>query len=435
MTNGEPRSGLRWAVIAMIAAATVINYIDRNALAVMWPQVSKDIGADKSDYALLVTVFMLAYAFGQALFGRIFDVVGTRMGFAIAIVIWSMSIGLHSVARTLGVFAVLRVTLGIGEAGNWPGAAKANALWFPAKERAFAQGIFNAGASLGGIISAPFVALLFAGFGWQGTFLVIAAFGLLWLLPWLWLYRSDPATHPWLSENERAHILGGSGAENIAATAAITGYSPNFREMLSHKQSWAVIVSRFFLDPVWWLFVSWLPIYLAETFGFDVKQIGYFAWVPFVGAMLGSLSGGWMSGALIGRGWSALNARRVMITAGGVIMMPALLLTMGAADPLYAVLLIAVVLFGFQVAINNIQTLPADFFGGGTVGSLAGISGAAAVAGTLITTWLVPELTKVSFAPIFAIAAGLVPIAILSVWLLGGRTAPIQSRNYSNQQG
>ncbi len=435
MKTGEPRSGLRWAVIAMIAAATVINYIDRNALAVMWPQVSKDIGADKSDYALLVTVFMLAYAFGQALFGRIFDVVGTRMGFAIAIVIWSVSIGLHSVARTLGVFAVLRVTLGIGEAGNWPGAAKANALWFPAKERAFAQGIFNAGASLGGIISAPFVALLFAGFGWQGTFLVIAAFGLLWLLPWLWLYRSDPATHPWLSKNERAHILGGSGAENIAANAAITGYSPNFREMLSHKQSWAVIVSRFFLDPVWWLFVSWLPIYLAETFGFDVKQIGYFAWVPFVGAMLGSLSGGWMSGALIGRGWSALNARRVMITAGGVIMMPALLLTMGAADPLYAVLLIAVVLFGFQVAINNIQTLPADFFGGGTVGSLAGISGAAAVAGTLITTWLVPELTKVSFAPIFAIAAGLVPIAVLSVWLLGGRTAPIQSRTHSNQQG
>ncbi|URW74714.1 MFS transporter [Sphingomonas donggukensis] len=419
------RGGLRWVVIAMIALATVINYIDRNALAVMWPEVSKDIGADKADYALLVTVFMLAYAFGQALFGRIFDVVGTRMGFAIAIVIWSLSIGLHSVARSLGVFAVLRVTLGIGEAGNWPGAAKANALWFPARERAFAQGIFNAGASLGGIVSAPFVALLFAGFGWRGTFVVIAAFGLLWLLPWLWLYRSDPATHPWLSEAERAHIL---GTDQTAADAPVapTAYAPGFREMLTHRESWAVIVSRFFLDPVWWLFVSWLPIYLAETFGFDVKQIGYFAWVPFVGAMLGSLSGGWLSGKLIERGWSALNARRVMITAGGVIMLPALLLTMGAADPLYAVLLIAVVLFGFQVAINNIQTLPADYFGGGTVGSLAGISGTAAVAGTLVTTWLVPELTKVSFAPIFAIAAGLVPVAVLSVWLLGGRSAPVQ---------
>ncbi len=386
------KSGLRWWVIGLIALATVINYIDRNALAVMWPEVSKDIGADKADYALLVTVFMVAYAFGQALFGRLFDVIGTRMGFAVSIVVWSVSIGLHSVARGLGLFALLRVTLGIGEAGNWPGAAKANALWFPARERAFAQGIFNAGASLGGIISAPFVALLFVGFGWQATFLIIASFGFLWLLPWLWLYRSDPAAHPWLSENERAHILG-AGPDDIAATASVTGYSPGFAQMLGHKQSWSVIVSRFFLDPIWWLFVSWLPIYLAETFGFDVKQIGYFAWVPFVGAMLGSLSGGWFSGALIGRGVSALNARRVAITIGGAIMLPALLLTMQAADPLYAVLLIAVVLFGFQVAINNIQTLPSDYYGGGTVGSLAGISGTAAVAGTLITTWLVPELT------------------------------------------
>lgn len=421
------KNNLRWWVIALIALATVINYIDRNALAVMWPQISKDIGADKTDYAWLVTVFMLAYAFGQGLFGRIFDVIGTRMGFAVSIILWSVSIGLHAVARTLGVFVILRVTLGIGEAGNWPGAAKANALWFPARERAFAQGIFNAGASLGGIISAPFVALLFVGFGWQITFLIIATFGVIWLLPWLWLYRSDPATHPWLSQAERAHILGGSGADDIVATAAVTGYSPGFREMLRHKQSWAVIVSRFFLDPVWWLFVSWLPIYLAETFGFDVKQIGFFAWVPYVGAMFGSLLGGWFSGMLIGRGWSALNARRVAITIGGAIMLPALLLTMQAADPLYAVLLIAVVLFGFQVAINNIQTLPSDYFGGGTVGSLAGISGTAAVAGTLITTWLVPELTKVSFAPIFAIAAGLVPVAVLSVWLLGGRSAPIQN--------
>ncbi|MES2753979.1 MAG: MFS transporter [Pseudomonadota bacterium] len=423
------RGKLRWGVIALIAVATVINYIDRNALAVMWPEVSKDIGADKADYAFLVTMFMLAYAFGQALFGRIFDVIGTRMGFAVSIVVWSVSIGAHALARSLGMFAFLRVTLGIGEAGNWPGAAKANALWFPAHERAFAQGIFNAGASLGAIISAPLIALLFTGFGWQATFAIIAVFGFLWLLPWLWLYRSDPDTHPWLSARERAHILG-AGADDIAASAATlrSSYSPGFAAMLRHKESWAVIGSRFFLDPVWWLFVSWLPIYLAETFGFDVKQIGLFAWVPFVGAMLGSLSGGYLSGALIKRGWTPLNARRTMITLGGAIMLPPLLLTMTAATPLYAVLLIAVILFGFQVAINNIQTLPSDYFGGGTVGSLAGFSGMAAVAGTLITTWLVPVLTKVSFAPIFGIAAAIVPVAVACVWLFGGRTAPVQPK-------
>lgn len=419
-------SGLRWYVIALIAIATVINYIDRNALAVMWPEISKEIGADKSDYALLVTIFMLAYAFGQALFGRIFDVIGTRMGFAVSIVVWSVSIGLHAAARSLGMFAVLRVTLGIGEAGNWPGAAKANALWFPARERAFAQGIFNAGASLGAIVSAPLIALLFTMVGWQTTFVIVAVFGFLWLLPWLWLYRADPDVHPWLSERERAHIAG-TGPDDTARTPP-AAYSPGYGAMLRHKQSWAVIVSRFFLDPVWWLFVSWLPIYLSETFGFDVKQIGLFAWVPFVGAMLGSLSGGWLSGKLIARGWDVLAARRTVITMGGAIMLPPLLLTMQAADPLYAVLLIAVILFGFQIAINNIQTLPSDYFGGGTVGSLAGLSGMSAVAGTLITTWLVPVLTKTSFAPIFAIATAIVPVAILSVWLLGGRTAPVKSK-------
>jgi len=206
------------------------------------------------------------------------------------------------------------------------------------------------------------------------------------------------------------------------------------RQLLRHRQSWGLILSRFFLDPVWWLFVSWLPIYLNETFGFDVKQIGTFAWVPFVGAMLGSLSGGWFSGALIARGWSVDAARKTAIGLGCAIMLPALLLTMTAATPLYAVLLIAAILFGFQVAINNIQTLPSDWFGGGAVGSLAGISGTAAVAGTLVTTWLVPEMTKVSFAPIFLLAAVIVPLSFISIWLIGGRIAPVADPNISTEE-
>lgn len=416
---------LRWLVISLIGLATVINYIDRNALAVMWPAVSKEIGADKSDYALLVTLFMLAYAFGQSVFGRIFDVIGTRLGFAVSILFWSLSIGLHSVVRSLGILAVLRVTLGVSEAGNWPGAAKANALWFPQKERALAQGIFNAGASLGAIVSAPLVALLFTAFGWRMTFLFIGVLGFLWLVPWLFLYRADPETNPWLTPGERNHILGTAEAQSRKAD----GYAPGWTEMLRHRQSWAIILSRFFLDPVWWLFVSWLPIYLAETFGFDVQQIGLFAWVPFVGAMAGSLIGGWLSGALIARGKTVNFARKTAITLGCAIMLPPLLLTMHAGSPLYAVLLIAVILFGFQMAINNIQTLPADYFAGGTVGSLAGLGGTAAVAGTLVTTWLVPAMTKASYAPIFALAAALVPASLLCIWLLGGRIAPLSSPN------
>jgi ACS family hexuronate transporter-like MFS transporter len=417
------RGGLRWVIVGLVGLATVINYIDRNALAVMWPAVSRDIGADKSDYALLVTIFMVAYAVGQSLFGKILDVIGTRMGFAVSILVWSVSIAAHSLVRSLGVLSLLRVTLGVSEAGNWPGAVKANALWFPPRERALAQGVFNSGAAIGAIVSAPLVALLYEAIGWRATFLVVGVLGFLWLLPWLFVYRADPDAHPWLSTAERAHIADRGGAPGSAAT----DYSPRVRQLLRHRQSWAIIVSRFFLDPVWWLFVSWLPIYLAETFGFDVRQIGLFAWVPFVGAMLGSLGGGWLSGALIRRGWATLTARRLAVTLGGAIMLPALILTSRASDPLIAVLLMAVILFGFQVAINNIQTLPSDFFGGGAVGSIAGIGGTAAVAGTLVTTWLVPVMTTHGYGPIFVLAAAIVPVGVASLWLLGGRVSPVSA--------
>ncbi len=412
-------SGFRWVVIGLIAIATIINYIDRNALAVMWPEISKEIGASKEDYALLVTIFMIFYAIGQSLFGRIFDRVGVRIGFGISILAWSASIALHAVASSIASFSVFRAMLGVSEAGAWPGTAKANAEWFPTRERAFAQGIFNSGAAVGAIVSAPLIAYLFLVFGWKGTFLLIGALGALWLLPWLLLYRAGPDSHPWVSDAERAHILGGRPAAAADEPAVGVG------ELLRHKQSWGIIVSRFFLDPVWWLFVSWLPIYLAETFGFDIKQIGLFGWAPYVGAMLGSLFGGWLSGRLIRAGWSVDRARKSAIVLGGAIMMPALLVAARAGDPLLAVLTIAVVLFGFQVAINNIQAMPADFFSGKSVGSLAGVSGTSAVVGVLATTWLVPAMTKISYAPIFILAAVIVPLSVLAIFL-GGRIEPVR---------
>ncbi|KAF1720843.1 MFS transporter [Pseudoxanthomonas wuyuanensis] len=411
------RSAFRWVIVALIAIATVINYIDRNALAVMWPEISGQIGATKEDYALLVTIFMLFYAAGQFVFGRLFDIIGTRLGFALSISIWSLSIALHAVANSVLSFGIFRAMLGISEAGAWPGAVKANAEWFPARERALAQGIFNAGASIGAIVSAPLIALLFLALGWKGTFLLVGALGFIWLLPWLIIYRAGPDRHPWVSEAERALIL---DAPAEADTVAKPAYLPTLRQIMSHRQSWGIVLARFFLDPIWWLFVSWLPIYLAETFHFDIKQIGIFAWVPFVGAMLGSLSGGWLSGRLIAAGWSVGRARKWTITLGGAIMAPALLGAVFAADPVVAVLTIAAVLFGFQIAIGNIQTLPGDVFHGKSVGSLAGIGGMAAVAGTLITTWLVPVMTTQSYAPMFILVAALVPLSLIAVWLVTG---------------
>jgi ACS family hexuronate transporter-like MFS transporter len=418
------RSYVRWLIVALIAVATVINYIDRNALAVMWPEISKDVGATKEDYALLVTVFMLFYAAGQFVFGRLFDIIGTRLGFALSIAVWSISIALHSVTHSILSFSIVRAMLGISEAGAWPGAVKANAEWFPARERALAQGVFNAGASIGAIISAPLIALLFVWLGWRGTFILIGAIGFVWLLPWLIIYRAGPDKHPWVSAAERVLIL---DAPTEQPAVPKVEYAPNVRQLLGHRQTWGILATRFFIDPIWWLFVSWLPIYLADTFGFDIKQIGIFAWVPYVGAMIGSLGGGWLSGRLIGAGWSVDRARKWVITLGGAIMAPALLGAVLATDPVWAVVTIAFVLFGFQIAIGNIQTLPGDIFNGKSVGSLAGLGGMAAVAGTLITTWLVPVMTRDSYAPIFILVAALVPASLLALWLVTGRVEKVDA--------
>jgi len=418
--------GLRWLVITLVAIATIINYIDRSALAVMWPGIASELGMDKRDYANIVTVFLIGYAVGQSLFGKLFDAVGTRIGFLLSIVVWSGAIALHFVARSAMSFGLFRVLLGVGEAGNWPGATKAIAEWFPVRERALGQGIFGAGASLGSVIAPPLVAFLYAYVGWKTTFLLIGSLGFLWIVPWLIVYKSGPGTHPWVTAEEREYILTGQRAGTAAAQ---DDYVPTLRQLLRHRQSWSVIAARFFIDPVWWLFVSWLPLYLNERFHFDVKEIGMFAWVPYVGAAVGALSGGWFCGHLLARGWTVNRARKFVIGLGLVIMLPALLFSAAAETPLLAVLSIGVILFGFQAAITNIQTLPSDFFSGKTVGSLAGLSGTSAVLGVIICMQLVPVLTTGGdYTPFFILGALLLPLVFLSIWL-GGPVARVQPKH------
>lgn len=414
--------GLRWWIVGLVALATVINYIHRSSLSVMWPDISRDLHMTKEDYSLIITSFMIFYAIGQSLSGKLFDMVGTRIGFVISIVVWSVSAGLHSAATSLLSLNFVRATLGLGEAGNWPGAAKSNAEWFPSKERAFAQGIFNAGASLGAVIAAPMIALIYIYLGWKLTFIIISVFGLLWIIPWWFVNRATPDKHPWITEEERSLILEGRPAsKGSAAEKAMP-----VRRLLAYKQTWAIVVSRFFVDPIWWLFVNWLPIYLAEQFGFNIKEIGYFAWVPYVGAAAGSLLGGWVSGHYIAAGWSVNKARKSVIVAGSLIMLPALLASAYASTPVAAVCLIAVVLFGFQIVINNIQTLPSDYFSGANVGTVAGLGGTSAVVGVLITSWFVPAMTKTSYVPFFMLGASLVPLSLLALFALGGTITAVE---------
>jgi len=388
---------LRWFIVSLVALATIINYIDRGALAVMWPAISNDLGLTKTDYAIIINVFTFAYAFGQSIFGKIFDWIGTRLGFVLAISVWSIATVLHAVASGFASFAIFRGLLGVSEAGNWPGATKANAEWFPIKERAFAQGIFNSGAAIGGIFSGPIVGLLFVYFdSWRATFITIGVLGLLWLIPWLILYKSGPKSHPWLSEEERDYILSGQRNQE---TNEVAEYAPTSGEILSRKESWGVILASFFLDPIWWLFVAWLPLYLSETYGFGVAEIAKYSWVPFVGAMIGAWFGGLLAQNRLKSGWSVNKTRKFVIGLGGVIMLVSLLLTIKASSPLVAVLLMAVILFGFQTAVGNIQTLPSDFYSGKSVATLAGFAGTAAKLAVVGLNSLIPIITVNSYAP------------------------------------
>jgi ACS family hexuronate transporter-like MFS transporter len=416
--------GLRWYIITLIGIATVINYIDRSAINIMWPYIYKDFGiADaesKQSLAYITTFFMIAYAIGQTVTGKLMDAIGTRLGFVVSIVGWSVSIALHAVAKAMASFTVFRFFLGLFEAGNWPGATKSNAEWFPVKERAIAQGIFGAGASLGGVVAAPFIAGLYVAFGWQATFAGIAVLGIIWIIPWLIINKATPDKHPWITKEEQTYILSDQTKAINTTTEITDAPAYKWKELLRFKRTWSIILSRFFIDPVWWLFVTWLPTFLKEQFQFDIKQVGAFAWVPYLFAALGGLLGGFYSSWLIRKGKNAAAARRSAILIGCIIMLSSLIATVFVLqnlknEPALAIALISATLFGFQFLINNLQTLPSDYFHGKNVGTVAGMGGTSAVLGTLVTTLSVPILTQTSYVSFFVLAAVLVPLSYISL--------------------
>lgn len=441
--------GLRWWVVGLVAVATVINYIDRGALGYLWSDMSTDIwpqsvGESEDDYetrrkgyyATISVVFVFSYALGQTIFGKLFDWIGTRLGFVLSIGVWSLATAAHAFANSVLSFSIFRSVLGVAEAGNWPGATKANAEWFPTKQRALAQGIFNSGAAIGGIVSPLLIAFLSVHLSWQMIFIVIGLVGLVWLIPWWILMKANPEDHPWISSEERQFILSGQlvDHDDNEATPDIVddGYNPGTAEMLSRKESWGAILSAAFLDPIWWLFVFWIPIYLTEVYGFNVKEVGLYAWVPYVGAMLGAWFGGLLAQNRINSGWSVNATRKLTITLGGAVMLPCLLAMTAPGSPTNAVILMAIILFGFQTAVGNIQTLPSDLYGGKSVGSLAGYAGTAAKLMAAGLTYLIPWLTVGgNYAPAFIIGAALAVLSVASVWLLCGEIKPLKPRGSS----
>ncbi len=415
--------GLRWWIIGLVCLATIINYIDRSALSIMWPDISKDLDMSKNDYALILNIFLVAYAVGQSLSGKMFDKIGTKVGFVVSITLWGIATALHAFARGVMSFSFFRVLLGLGEAGNWPGAVKSNAEWFPTKERALAQGIFNSGAALGSIVAPPLIAIVWVAIGWEMTFVLLGLLGILWVIPWLIFNKALPDKHSWITDEEREYIK--SGMEQKKEEPDKPGLS--MKQILSHKESWAVLASRFFVEPIWWLFVGWMPIYLADVYGFNVKEIGLMAWVPYVGAAIGSLSGGYYSGRLMINGASVDKARKKTILVGCTIMFLGLIATILAGDTAEKfVAIVAVVLFGFQFVISNIQTIPSDLFSGKSVGSLAGLGGTVGIFSVIIMNFLVPVITdNYSYTPIFIMIAVFVPLGYLSINFFAKEIKPI----------
>lgn len=417
--------GLRWWIIGLVCLATVINYVDRSALAIMWPDISKDLDMDKGDYALILNIFLGSYAVGQALSGKMFDKIGTKLGFVVSISIWGLATALHAFARGVFSFSFFRVLLGLGEAGNWPGAVKSNAEWFPSKERALAQGIFNSGAALGSIVAPPLIATVWVAIGWEWTFALLGIIGLLWVIPWLIFNKSKPEDHPWITSEERDFILSGHEKEEVNEEEA---KSLGILEILKIRESWAVLASRFFIEPIWWLFVGWMPIYLADVYGFNVKEIGLSAWVPYVGAAFGSLSGGYYSGRLMIKGASIDKARKQTILIGCIIMGLGMIATIMYADSAYKfVSIVATVLFGFQFVISNIQTIPSDLLKGESVGSLAGLGGTVGIGAVIVMNFLVPIITEnYSYTPIFIMIAAFVPLGYLSIHFFAKEIKKVQ---------
>lgn len=428
--------GLRWWVVGLIATATVINYIDRQALGVLWPDIAADLYPNedsdgrKEIYSWITGSFIFFYAIGQALFGKIFDWIGTRLGFAISIGVWSIATALHAFAGGAWSFAIFRSILGLAEAGNWPGAAKGNAEWFPTQERAFAQGLFNSGAAIGGIIAIPAIGLMTIFFSWKIIFIVIGLIGLLWLIPWFIIVKAPPKYHPNITEEERNYILNGQKIVNDKNSLEDNNddeYNPSTGELIKHRESWGVVIASAAIDPIWWLFVVWIPIYLNGVYDMDVKTIAIYGWVPYVGAMLGAWFGGLLAQNRIKSGWNVNKTRKWVITLGCIIMFPSFFLLMNPGSPTNAVIIMAFILFGFQTAIGNVQTLPSDLFGKNTVGTLAGIAGMAAKFGAFGLTILVPIITAgENYTPAFYVGAALTILALFAIWFLIPKIEPLK---------
>ena len=397
----------RWLMIGMIFMLTVINYIDRMTLSVLAPTIMEEFGMTNVAYSRVVTMFLIAYTISQSVSGKILDRIGTRVGFMLFVGIWTVSSMLHAAARSVVHLGLFRFMLGFGEAGNWPGAAKSVAEWFPQRERAFAMAIFNSGASIGAVVAPPLIVYVALNYGWRYAFFIGASLSAIVMLLWIIFYRT-PEKHPRITEEERAHIL---SDQPLVANEPRRSWLSLFK----YRQVRALIVGRLLTDPIWWFLISWLPNYLKNERGFSLALIGLLAWIPFLWADIGNLTGGGVSSLLIKRGWTVDRARRTVMLTSAFLIPVGVALVVGTRSDVFALAGISLIAFCFQSWIVNVLTIPSDCFPRQDVGSVAGIGGTAAgiasILFTLLVGWIVDNF---SYTPVYLIVGAMGPLGALA---------------------
>jgi MFS transporter, ACS family, hexuronate transporter len=419
MAEADARVGrYRWVICGLLFAATAVNYVDRQMIGLLKPLLSEEMRWSETDYANIVFWFQCAYAIGYLAFGRVVDLVGARMGYAIAVVIWTVAHVAHGAASTVTQFALARFGLGIGEAGNFPGGVKAVANWFPQRERAFAIGIFNAGANVGAIVAPLLIYLMLPAFGWRMTFVLTGVLGVAWLIAWLTVFRDSPRDKPQVSTAEADYIE----QDPVDPAVKVSWWS-----LLGMRETWAYALAKFFIDPIWWFYLFWLPSFLGKQYGLDLTSWKTATAVFALGAIylisdLGSVIGGWFSSRLLARGATPNRARKLTMFLCALFVLPVMFVT--SVPNLWAsVLIIGIAAAAHQAFSANVYALPSDLFPRFAVGSVIGIGGTlGAVGGMIFSLHAGSVLERLgTYTPLFVLAGAAYFLALLAVHLLSPR--------------
>ena len=403
----------RWQICGLLFFASTINYIDRQVIGILKPTLQTEFGWSETDYGWIVFAFQAAYAIGMITSGRIIDRIGTRLGFAIAVAFWSIAGMGHALASSLTGFIIARFALGLGEAGNFPAAIKTTAEWFPKKERALATGIFNSGTNIGALLTPIAVPFLTIRYGWQTAFVATGALGFIWVAAWWFLYRR-PEEHRKLSKAELAII---QSDPPDAQTTAIP-----LKKLLPYRQTWAFAIGKFLTDPIWWLYLFWLPDFFNKKFTLDLKTVGLPLVVVYLATSVGSIGGGYLSSFFIRRGWTVNAARKTAMLVCAVCVVPVIFAPQ--VENLWtAVAILSLAAAAHQGWSANLFTLASDMFPRRAVGSVVGIGGMAGAVGGMLIAVAVGAILQAtgSYIVIFLIAGSAYLVALAIIHLLAPR--------------